>query len=251
MEKAKEENQLSIEECFDENLKKSIIHLAIAGSNAYGTKTPSSDEDYRGIYIPTQKELFGFVSNKEQFEFKQPDIVVYDIRKFFNLAANCNPNILEIIFAESQDILKSTLVSELIISNRNAFLSKRAKNTYLGYAFNQLQKITKKTAGKRSEFYENFGFDTKAAMHLVRILRSGIELFSGKGIIVKRPDAEELLSIRNGSWSFEKINNFANDCKKQMIELVEKSTLPENPNMEFLNNLCIEVVEKFNSEREK
>ena len=74
------------------------LYLTYAGSRSYGTALPTSDTDYRGFFCPSKDMLFGFQDQVEQYEEKSPDDkVIYDIRKFFKLAAECNPNILEIL----------------------------------------------------------------------------------------------------------------------------------------------------------
>ena len=95
---------------------------------------------------------------------------------------------------------------------------------------------------KRSELEENFGYDTKHAMHLVRLLRMGEEILSGKGVIVKRPDAKELLEIRNGSWSYEELLDYAH-TKDDLIrnELYKNTGLPKKPNIKLAADVLISV----------
>src|SRR5271156_6546414 len=75
------------------------VLLVRHGSHAYGTNTPASDEDFKGIAIPPKNYFLGTMHRFEQAELKapEPDAVIYDIRKFFNLAADCNPNIIEVL----------------------------------------------------------------------------------------------------------------------------------------------------------
>jgi len=58
---------------------------------------------------------------------------------------------------------------------------------------------------KRAILEEKYGFDCKHAMQLIRLLRTGKEILSDGKVRVWRPDHEELLEIRNGSWSYEKV----------------------------------------------
>lgn len=61
----------------------------------------------------------------------------------------------------------------------------------------------------RSELEEQFGYDTKHAMHLVRLLRMGTEILSTGQVNVLRPDAKELLEIRDGKWSYDELLEYA------------------------------------------
>src|SRR6185436_7068494 len=55
---------------------------------------------------------------------------------------------------------------------------------------------------QRAELETRYGYDTKHAMHLIRLLRMGEEVLSGKGVIVRRPDAADLRAIREGAWTY-------------------------------------------------
>jgi predicted nucleotidyltransferase len=95
---------------------------------------------------------------------------------------------------------------------------------------------------KRSALEEEFGYDCKHAMHLVRLLRMGEEVLSGKGVIVKRPDAQELLSIRNGAWSYEKLLAYAESKDTLIREVLYKSTsLPKYPNIKLASKVLMQA----------
>ena len=118
------------------------IFMTIHGSNAYGTATPESDIDLRGIAVAPKEYYFGFSNNFEQAEGKEPyDMTVFSLPKFFSLGAKCNPNILEIINTEKEDWIITTPLFENLWKNRSLFLSKRAKHTFAGYAKAQLHRI--------------------------------------------------------------------------------------------------------------
>jgi hypothetical protein len=95
---------------------------------------------------------------------------------------------------------------------------------------------------KRSALEEQFGYDTKHAMHLVRLLRTGAEALETGTILVRRPDAEELLAIRNGAWTYEEIVSYAEAMdKKVREELYTTTKLPKRPNIQLAAKLMLEV----------
>lgn len=97
----------------------------------------------------------------------------------------------------------------------------------------------------RSELEEKYGYDTKHAMHLVRLLRMGVEALRDGEIIVKRPDAEELLSIRAGAWTYDQIVTYAEQMDLEVREKWYKQTsLPKHPNIKFAAELLMEVQSK-------
>ena len=104
----------------------------------------------------------------------------------------------------------------------------------------------------RAELEEKFNYDSKHAMHLVRLLRMGVEALRDGEIIVKRPDAEELLAIRNGEWSYEKLIKYAEDMDKQVKEVWYKKThLPKKPDLKFAAELLMNVQDLIWNAKEK
>lgn len=339
-----------------------LIYLSKHGSQAYGTSTPTSDLDIRGVCIPNKRYLMGFNSHFEQFDQHEPDVVVFSLIKFFKLAADCNPNALEILFTNDEDHLFVNDLGKRLLANREMFLSKKAKHTFSGYAMSQLKRIKshkewlinppkapptreqyglpeqtvipadqlmtafsfmkKKVetweldlepldeAGKiqlttkladilaemslstsdsqhiaagrslgmsenflavlererayntaqrywtqyqewknnrneaRAKLEEKYGYDCKHGMHLVRLMRMCREILTTGQILVRRPDAEELLEIRNGAWSYERLIGWAEAQDKSLEEAYNTSTLPNAPNRKALDDLCIQMIEE-------
>jgi len=219
----------------DKWIEENIIYLTNHGSVAYGTNTPTSDHDIRGICICPKEYYFGFNKNFEQAQLKEPDVVIFEIRKFLKLAAKANPNFLEILFVNNDDILIINKLGKKILDNRNLFLSKEIKHTMMGYAAHNLKKIKKDKP-----------IDYKDVYHLVRLIRMTKEaLLTGK-LNVKRSDKKELLEIKNGSWSYDKIISYAIKEESEINKIYSNCTiLPEKANIEKINTLCIEIIEEF------
>lgn len=95
---------------------------------------------------------------------------------------------------------------------------------------------------KRSVLEEEFGYDTKHAMHLVRLLRMGVEALRDGEIVVRRPDAQELLSIRNGAWKYEELVEYAEHMNHEVTEVwYKKTALPKKPNMHLAAQLLMDI----------
>ena len=97
----------------------------------------------------------------------------------------------------------------------------------------------------RAAMEAKYGFDGKFGLHLIRLGRMCVEILEGKGVIVKRPDAADLLAIRNGSWTYDQLMEEADRLEKRAEELYTVSTLPHHPDMKKLDALCVEIVESF------
>ncbi len=94
----------------------------------------------------------------------------------------------------------------------------------------------------RAKLEADFGYDGKHAAHLVRLLRMGIEALRDEEIVVKRPDAEELLSIRNGAWTYEELIEYAENMDREVREVwYKKTALPKKPDLKFAAALLMET----------
>lgn len=98
---------------------------------------------------------------------------------------------------------------------------------------------------KRAELEEKFGYDTKHASHLVRLMRMGKEILETGQVHVFRPDREELLGIRNGSWKYKQVEEYAEKMQEEIVKICETSKLPNKPNKSFLDGLCSDVVGEY------
>ncbi len=123
-------------------LRANTIYLCVHGSHAYGSNTPESDLDLRGIAIPSKEYLLGCTKKFEQADsFSNEDAVIFSLQKFMNLATVCNPNVLELLFVDPDEYIITTDLSHKLIDNRDVFLSKKAKYTHSGYAIAQMKRI--------------------------------------------------------------------------------------------------------------
>lgn len=127
----------------DEHLGENIILLGLGGSYAYGTNTESSDIDCRGVALNSKKEILlgnGF----EQVENKETDTVIYSFTKIVNLLSNCNPNVIEILGLKPEHYLYISPIGKELLENKKLFLSKKAVNSFGGYANSQLRRLDNK-----------------------------------------------------------------------------------------------------------
>jgi len=118
-----------------------IIYEFISGSHSYGLNVPTSDVDIRGVFYFTKQELLSLQSRgADPISEDKNDTSYYSIGRYFELAKDCNPNIIEFLFIPDQFVKINNPVMKKIIDNRNLFISKKAKHTFSGYSFAQLQK---------------------------------------------------------------------------------------------------------------
>ena len=94
----------------------------------------------------------------------------------------------------------------------------------------------------RSAIEARFGYDTKHAMHLVRIQRMAFEVLSTCIVNVTRPDRDELLAVRDGAWTFDELAAHTEELATRIEAAAVDSSLPEQPDLDRLDTLCAELV---------
>ncbi len=121
---------------------------------------------------------------------------------------------------------------------------------FVGYAKGQLHRMTHLAfqgymGEKRKRLVMEFGYDTKNACHLIRLLKMSIEFLNEGRLYVKRhEDADMLLSIKRGEWSLEQIKKEADRLFKLAEIANMKSKLPEYPDHEKINKLCVDILQE-------
>ena len=99
------------------------------------------------------------------------------------------------------------------------------------------QKWDKERNPKRRELERKSGFDTKFAMHLIRLIRMAEEILRDGRVVVHRPDAEELLAIRNGAWTYDQVVEYADGADERLQPLYESSPLRDKPDHQGISDL--------------
>ena len=378
-----------------------ILFETIIGSQAYGTQTPASDIDKKFVYILPMDNILG-TGYVEQINVNK-DYTGWEIRRFLELMETNNPTVLELLNSPEDCIVSKHELFDLILAHKEDFITKLCKNSFTGYARQQIvkakglnkkqnwekNKVTRKdlldfcyvlegeksipwrvwNGGKYDEkfigavsvpnardvyalFYDsvaemlhsekydkelregyketlrkagkpmglgykglvntghededgkiNYGIsnqlrlssipkgekviativynkdgysehckdfkeyqewlenrnearyvetqehgqmiDGKNMMHCMRLIRMGVEIGEGKGIIVRRPDREYLLSIRRGELDLDKLIEEADKAIQNMDEVFEVSTLPNKVPKGLVDALLVTIRREF------
>lgn len=115
-----------------------LIFRGIVGSQSYGLATETSDTDYKSVYIQSNEDILsnGYIP---QIDINKDD-VAYEIRRFLELLSIANPNFLELLYLPEHCIVETSKEWDYLLKHKQEFLSKKAYNTYSGYAKTQLSK---------------------------------------------------------------------------------------------------------------
>lgn len=140
-----------------------ILFECISGSRAYGTDTPQSDTDIRGVFAVPQRDLFGF-GYVEQVNDSTNDVVFYELRRFAELLAKNNPNMLELLCAPDDCVLNRHPLMDRLTPD--LFLSKLCRDTFAGYAISQI----KKARGLNKKIMNPMAKERKSLLHFCYVL---------------------------------------------------------------------------------
>lgn len=334
-----------------------IIFEGVVGSQAYGISTPTSDIDTKGVFIQPIESILGF-GYIEQISDAKNDRTFFEIRRFLQLLQSANPTMLELLNLPEDCIRQKDPIMDLVFAHKDKFITKVCKNSYGGYAIEQIKKarglnkkIVQAPIGERktildfcyaiienksipladflaekgyiqencglvkvphahdlyslyhslenpyrgifiesgddvrlssipkgetplvninfnkdaysrhckdykenqewiekrnpARFADNMlhgkGYDGKNLAHCHRLLDMAIEIGSGQGIVVRRPNREQLLSIRRGEYEYETLVSEAEAKIERMDEIFEKSELPGPLNREFVDELLVKI----------
>ena len=216
-----------------EDLRPYIVYVCQVGSKAYGLATEDSDDDLRGIYLPPARLHWSLYRLPEQLETEDDDKdeVYWELEKFVRLALKANPNVLETLWTPL--VLKTDETAEQLRAIRQAFLSKHLYKTYSGYVLSQFRRMANalNSAGN---------YKPKHAMHLVRLLLSGISALKTGEIQVDVSDhRDQLLHIRSGRLSFDEVKQIALKLDKEFQKAFDETGLPEQPDYVRVNDFLI------------
>lgn len=132
------------------HLKDNIILLGLGGSHAYGTNNAGSDLDIRGIALNKEEEIL-LGNDFEQVVEENTDTVIYSFKKIIQLLCNCNPSTIEMLGLKREHYLYLSPEGKELLKNRHLFLSKKAAQSFGGYAASQLYRLNQKSAHQMSQ----------------------------------------------------------------------------------------------------
>lgn len=122
----------------NKHLGSNILFLTLSGSHAYGTNVEGSDIDIRGV--AGSPEILGF-NHFEQAIDNRTDTVIYAVNKFVSLLAQGNPNIIELLGNDPELYVNMTPEGQMLLDNRELFLTRRIAYSYGGFANDQLRRL--------------------------------------------------------------------------------------------------------------
>ncbi|MBL1174649.1 nucleotidyltransferase domain-containing protein [Pantanalinema sp. GBBB05] len=215
----------------DFNLYDSVIYRCVVGSRAYGLDDENSDTDRRGIYLPPAELHWSLYGVPEQLENKSAQECYWELQKFLILALKANPNVLECLYTPLIETA-SPIATELL-SIRHIFLSKLVYQTYNSYVISQFKKLEQDLRMKGEIRW-------KHAMHLIRLLLSGITVLRAGFVPVRVDDyRDRLLAIKYEHLTWEEVNAWRLQLHQDFDRAFADTQLPDRPDYEQANLFLI------------
>jgi hypothetical protein len=191
-------------------------------------------------------ELSKFLSQKG---WKQEDcglVNIPNMKEVYALFHDENHHFKGIIKKENSDDIALSSVPEGIKPAATLTYNKDGFSSYCKKYREYWEWVEKRNPVRYNQNVEiGKGYDSKNMMHCHRLLDMAIEIGEGRGINVRRPNREELLSIRKGDFEYEKLLEDAEAKIKRMDKIYEKSDLPEEIDAQLVNNLLIDIRKMF------
>ena len=167
------------------------------------------------------------------------DVIIYSARKWARLALAGNPTVLLVLFVPDDEVVFRTEAGAELAANAHRFVSRLAAARYLGYLQGQKAAMTGQAGAhtNRPELVAVHGYDTKYAMHALRLGLQGIELLTTGRITlpVPEPDRAYLRSIRRGERPLAEVLDAVAAAETRLEVLRDSASVPEEPDRPWVD----------------
>ena len=235
--------------------ERGLILRGTVGSTAHGLHlTGTDDRDEMGIAVEPPDRVIGLTAFEQHIhrtaeerlrhnptadqrahgrtppsQAGDLDLTVYSLRKFAKLAANGNPTVQILLFVKPLFINRW---GQRLRDRADLFASKEAGARFLGYLQAQRERLLGERGQMRvtrTELVERHGYDTKFAMHAVRLGYQGVEyLESGRLTLPMEAGREYCMNVRLGKIPLAEVVGVLEDLERQLCVLTYGlDTLPE------------------------
>lgn len=162
-------------------MKYTPIVEMVFGSKVYGTSTPESDTDYKGVGLPTARDIVlqrSFKSintstgNDNSRNGKDDvDREIYSLHYYLDLLSQGQTGAVDMLFTPKENIIQSSPTWDKIVANKDKFLNKNM-TSFVGYCKGQSAKYSLK--GEYMEalelvlnYYSKVSAQSKVSQHVV------------------------------------------------------------------------------------
>jgi predicted nucleotidyltransferase len=233
--------------------ERGLILRTVVGSLVHGLSNPGTDDrDEMGVCVEPLEYLLGF-RRFEHFVYRtQPegtpsgpgdlDLVVYGLRKYCHLALKGSPTVLLPLFVPDEHVVARTELGRELQAIAPAFVSRAAGRAFLGYVEAQRRGLTgERHATRTRELSRDHGYDTKYAMHALRIAHQGAELLTTGRITLPmaEPARSSLRRVRAGEVPLDAVLDDLDEATAALERASEDEALPERSDVARVNAFVV------------
>ena len=229
------------------------ILRGLVGSSVHGLSNPGTDDrDEMGVCIEPAEYLLGLRRFEHCVARTQPDghpsgpgdvdLTVYGLRKFARLASKGSPTVLLLFYVQGDDVLERTPLGEELQALAPAFLSRRTGRAFLGYCTAQARSLRgERHATRTRELSSEHGYDTKFAMHALRIGHQGLELLrEGRiSLPVGEPARARLRAVRAGTVPLAEVLEEIDAVTAELEAEATAADLPDEPDRARIDEFLV------------
>lgn len=125
-----------------------LIFECVFGSKLYGTDTPASDTDYKGVFLPSPQQII--MGTKEVYHrdtggkgrantVEDVDREYFSLKKFILMASKGETAAIDMLHAPADKVLSNSDIFQILRDRRSQFYTTKMK-AYLGYVRKQASK---------------------------------------------------------------------------------------------------------------
>ncbi len=233
-----------------------LIQAFIGGSQLHGAKVDETDDtDWYGVFIEPPEQIIG-LDRDEFFVFttggkeggngpQDVDVCLYSLRKWAGMAAKGNPSALHFVFAKEEF---SAVWWEKIRQHRNVFAARTHLWPFVKFAEDQMERLCGRKGQKnvhRAALEKAHGYDTKYAMHVIRLYLEGKEYIEAGKITLPNPRVDMLVAIRQGKYKLHEIEDMGKQLQAEATAAQETSPLPQKVDLQAVTKLITGVYLDF------
>lgn len=235
------------------------------GSTVHGLHLEGSDDrDEMGVCVEYLQAVAGF-SPFEQYIYRtaaerehkqdaksQPgdlDLTIYSLRKYLRLALQGNPTVLTLLFVPPALHVKCDQRGHCLQELAPRIISRQAGRRYLGYLEAQRQRLLGERGGmdvSRPALVAAHGYDTKYAMHMLRLGHQGVELLTTGRVAfpMVEPVRQHIRDVREGKVPLQDVLQETGDLERELKDLISDSYLPEQPDTDWVEDWMLSMYEQ-------
>ena len=238
--------------------REGCILRGVVGSTVHGLSNPGTDDrDEMGVCV----EPIEYVAGLRPFEHwvfrTQPegapsgpgdlDRTIYGLRKYCRPALKGSPTVLLLLFIDGDHVIERSALGAELQTLAPAFVSRRAGRAFLGYVDAQRRGLVgAQQATRTRELSSTYGYDTKYAMHALRIAHQGQELLRTGQITlpIAEPERSRLFEVRRGEVSLRDVLHRLHQQAERLEAATLASELPEQPDREAVDAFLAQAYQR-------